>query len=373
MNRKFTKCLLLVVSAGIGLLACGKSSPSPSAPSAAAEATATANADGSLLKATPPTLKSPINGFRHQQGDPVVLTLQNAAASYLPNMSFSYRFELSTATGSVLQSTLVGGNTSGTTTLAIDSGLLEGEKTYQWRARAEHQGVAGPWSGVQSFVAPPNTGYIKGNELYDPLIDGRTVGTIHGPVTFIPGVGVRMDSPSSWIEYQLPQQLVEGEYSLLATNLSTISATEDPKWTIMSMREGQAPFNDNEYRMSIDKRGNGAIAWRFISGDNRGGAYIETFGAERQVYPFHENLTYFVRGSWFNQFFRVEFYEGGVGGQKIYDFGKGYDNLYQPFPHMVYIGRPWYPGERGEASTVDGEIVRQVWVSNRPRPAFANK
>jgi len=364
----------MIVMAAIGVVACGKSSPSPSAPSAAIAVSGGANPDGSTLKVSQPALVSPVNGARLNQGDKIVLTVSNAKPLFAGSVPLLYRFELvgpSPGTG-VVQSTVVAGGGS-TTSLEIDPSILEGEKTYTWRARAAYQGALGPWSSPTSFIAPQNSGYIRGSELYDPLIDGKTVGTIHGEVTFIPGVGAKMENPDSWIEYELPQQLVEGEYSLLATNLQTISASEDPKWTIMSMREGTAPFNDNEYRMSIDKRGNGAIAWRFISGNNNAGAYIETVGAERYVYPFHENLTYFVRGSWFNNFFRVEFYEGGVGGKSIYDFGKGYDNVYQPFPHMVYIGRPWNPGERGEASTVSGEIVRQVWVSSRPRPAFANK
>jgi len=352
--------------------ACGKSSPSPSAPSAAIAVSGAANPDGSTLKVSQPTLVSPINGFKFTQGDKIVLNLSNAKPLYAANVPLSYRFELSASGGGVLQSTLVAGGPT-TTSLEIDGSNLEGEKTYQWRARAEYQGIAGPWSGVQSFIAPQSTGYIHADEIYDPLINGTTVGTIHGSVTFIPGVGVQINGANSWIEYTLGNQITSGEYSLLVTNLSTISATEDPKWTVMSMAEAGAPFNDNAYRMSVDKRGNGAIAWRFISGNPGSGQYIETFSAERLAYPFHESLTYFVEATWRDNFFNVLFQEGGVGGTTIYNYGKGYNGVYQPYPHVVYIGRPWNAGERGEPSSVDGEIVRQVWVSTRPRPAFANK
>ena len=59
-------------------------------------------------------------------------------------------------------------------------------------------------------------------------------------------------------------------------------------------------------------------------------------------------------------------------GQNIYNFGKPYDGFYRPEPHVVYAGGG--PARAGlEAQTVPGMIIRQIWVSERPRPAFANK
>jgi hypothetical protein len=182
---------------------------------------------------------------------------------------------------------------------------------------------------------------------------------------------VQLLSAGSYISYQLPQTLVEGEYSALITNLSVISPNEDPKWRMMTMREGDAAINDNEYRMSVDKRGNGAVAWRFLTGSTS--KYIETVGSERQVRAFHENLTYFVQATWRDGFFNVLIRENGFDGQDIYDFGKPYASLYQPLPHMVFIGSPYNSGERGEVSSVQDMIIRQVWVSGRPRPASLNK
>ena len=74
-------------------------------------------------------------------------------------------------------------------------------------------------------MASASGGYIRGNEIYDPLIDGKTVGTINGPAHFIPGVGLRLDDPGSYVEYQLPDQLTGGEYSALVSNLSVVSST----------------------------------------------------------------------------------------------------------------------------------------------------
>lgn len=366
-------------------VACGKQPASPSSPStqpaSPSSPSTTALASGALdavtganLKATAPAPVSPINGAKAPDNAEVTLLTNNATTSYATGIPLSYRFEIYSGTTRVYESALVPSGTGSTTSHTIDTNIqLEGDKTYTWRVRAEHEGNAGPWSASAAFIAPVIGGYIKGNELYDPLVNGRTIGTIHGPVTFIPNVGVRMDSDESWIEYELPQPLMEGEYSALVSGLTRISQTEDPKWRVLTMREGRSAMNDNDYRMSIDKRGNGAIAWRFISGDNRAGRYIETIGSERVTHRFQDHLTYLVRTSWFGNFFRAQYIEGGVEGTTVYDFGKRYGGVYAPSPHMVYVGSPWVAGDRGEPSTVDGMIVRQVWVSARPRPAFANK
>jgi hypothetical protein len=209
--------------------------------------------------------------------------------------------------------------------------------------------------------------------VYDPLVDGTTVGTIHGPVTFIPGQGVRLDSHHSYIEYAMPQTMPSGEFSILLTGLGVISHTDDPKWRVLTAREGSSAINDNAYRMSVDKRGNGAVAWRFITGDPTAGSYIETVGAQREIVAFHEDLTYFLQASWGGGAFRVLYQENGVGGTTVYDGGAGYRGEYTPFPFNAYLGSPYQPGDRGEPASVEGMVVRQVWISPQPRPAHANQ
>ena len=45
---------------------------------------------------------------------------------------------------------------------------------------------------------------------------------------------------------------------------------------------------------------------------------------------------------------------------------------YEPNPHVIYLGAP--VGRSGlDGASVDNMIIRQVWVSPRPRPSFANK
>ena len=378
MGRMFRFGSAFVCVAVIAM-ACGKSSPSPTSPSASAPgasasvtaAGVAALADGSAggaLKVSSPTPVSPING---QKPDlELILVARNATALYAPGtVPLSYVFEILTPSGvSVHTSPVVPGNASGTTSYKPDASL-NGDQAYQWRARAQYQSNAGPWSTSASFIAPQTKGYIQGSELYDPLINGTTVGTVHGPVTFIPGVGARLDTFDSWITYTLPTPLQNGEYSMLVTGVET--NTEGNKTRIMAMAEGYGDVSDNPARMTVEKRGDsppGAIAWRFITSADQ----IDTVGAERVVREFDANVVYLWQADWHCCTFWVRIVSGGANGNEIYSFGKDYEGFYRPDTHVIYAGGG--PARGGpESQTVPGMIVRQIWVSERPRPAFANK
>jgi len=363
----------VVASLFVAVSCSSRQSASLTSPSTAGTIGVGLNADGSSLKVSAPTTLSPANGVRLPNQSPVVLVLTNSTGVYSTTIGVSYQFEVLTAGGQVAYTSPLVAQGSGSTTSHTVSIQLDGEAPYTWQARAVYQGISGPVSARASFFAPPTEGYIKDNELYDPLINGKTVGDIHGAVKFIPNVGIQMVDSKSYVEYRLPKTLVDGEYSAIYTNLSVISPNEDPKWRLMTMREGNAAINDNIYRMSVDKRGNGAVAWRFVSGNNGSGEYIETIGQEREVQAFHEALDYFVQASWRGGYFNVLIKENGFNGQSLYNRGKFYDRLYQPLPHMIFIGSPYAPGDRGEASTVAEMIARQIWVSPNARPSGINK
>jgi hypothetical protein len=279
----------------------------------------------------------------------------------------TYRFEIQNTSGTKVYE--FGGVAEGASTTSHSSNAsLTADQTYRWRARAEYQGFVGPWSSLASFVAPTTDGYISGNELYDPLINGKTIGEIHGPVTFIPGLGVRLEGQDSYISYELPQTLTEGEFSILVTNLA--ENTEGGKTKLMGMAQGYSDIVTNDRRMTIEKRGDppGIIAWRLITH----GDQVDTEGAEREHYPFNPNQHYLWQATWRNNFFNLLIREGGVNGGIIYDKGKHFDGRpYDPVPHVVYLGAP--VGRSGlEGASVNGVVIRQVWVSSRPRPASAN-
>ena len=363
--------IAIITLSALGLsVACSKSSPNLTSPSAVRPGTANAADDGSTLKVAAPTPQSPVNNQAIAAGNDLTLVVTNASTTFGTAAALTYRFEIHNTAGVLAYGSppIAGGSAGTTSHLLPDSVALEAEKRYDWRARAEFEGETGPWSNSASFIAPNTTGYIRGNELYDPLINGQTVGQINGPVTFIPGVGAKLESNQSYISYQLPQTLTEGEFSILVTGMPT--NTEGHKTKLFAMGEGYSDIVTNNRRMTVEKRGDpaGIIAWRFISHLSR----IETVGAERVRRNFDENRHYFWQAIWRSGFFSVRIREDGVDGNTMYHFGKPFEGAYDPSPHVIYVGAP--TGRSGPlAASVDHVIIRQVWVSGRPRPGFANR
>ena len=366
MMRKYAA--LTAVAVAMFATACTKGSEAPASPSTSVPADASAAADGSTLKATAPTPQSPINNQQPSSLD-VVLTVGNVTAKYGGTISPTYRFEVFNSGGSlVYQVAGVPAGGSGVTAHTITA-ALDGDQPYTWQARAELGTAIGPWSARAAFVAPASTGYIRGSELYDPLMNGKTVGTMVGPLTFIPGVGLKFESQESYVSYVLPQTLNEGEFSLLVTGMP--ANTDGDKTKLFAMGEGFDDIVTNNRRMTVEKRGDpaGIIAWRFITHDDQ----VDTEGADRVFYNFLANQTYFWQATWRANRFSLVIKEGGVDGREVYNKGKNFvGRAYDPTPHVIYLGAP--VGRSGAAgASVDQAIIRQVWVSGRARPTFASR
>src|SRR5262245_39950837 len=180
-------------------LACSKESPSPASPSASSPSSTAAAADGSTLKVPAPTLVSPVSDAKL---DDVPVLKANAVNSTYGSSAcaLAYEFELYDPNNVKLPTDI-----QASPTLTY-TGQLAFEARHTWRVRATCQTsnprAVGPWSATGSFISSTG-GYIRGSEVYDPLINGKTVGQIHGPVQFIPNVGVKLLSESSWITYPL--------------------------------------------------------------------------------------------------------------------------------------------------------------------------
>ena len=326
------------------------------------------------MKVGAPTPAAPGNnsllGEDQSATDGVGTTLVATAptAMYDASVNLSYDFEIYDAANVKIR----------TAVLASPRWSIQGLKfnsRYSWRVRAASSTTItpdtafGPWSDTWSFTTPEevSTGFIRGNELYDPLVNGKTVGTPNGSVEFIPGVGIRLNELTSYVAYQLGQTLREGEFSLLVTDLPT--RTSGGKTKLMAMAEGFADIVTNERRMTVEKRDDGTIAWRLITHLDQ----VDTEGADRERVTFHEDLVYFFKVTWRNNFFNVAIKEGGASGKTIYEKGKHFEgSAYDPDPHVVYLGAP--VGRSGpDGASVPGVTIRQVWVSGRARPAYANK
>ena len=345
-------------------IACGDGSKNPSSPSGVSNGSNSkmdAAADGSTLKATPPEPVSPANNSTLEDASNIVLRVNPATLKFTNGVPLRYRFQLLNG------STVVREFSTGGRTWTLDD--LEINTSYNWRARAEARGAFGPWSATWAFRTPDEPeGYMRPGELYDPLYKGETVGTRIGATAFVKGKGIHILNQGGRVEYVLPDTVESGEFSMLITNLRT--NTEGEKTKIMSMAEGRSDITTNDRRMTVEKRGNppGIIAWRFISHRSQ----IDTIGAQRVKRDFDPKKTYLWISSWRNQRFEVRILEGGANGREIYRFGKPFRGAYDPTPHIAWVGGP--PGRSGmNSGSVDGMIVRQVWLSSRPRPAFANR
>jgi hypothetical protein len=349
-------------------IACSKQSSTPASPTSTAAANTAANADGSMLKSSPPIPQSPINNAR-PDGPDITLRVANAGIKYGTGqgVAFTYRFLVYNAANVPVYNAITPGGA--TTTAHTLTAPLEGDQSYSWQARVEFQGESGPWSPRATFIAPQTGGYIRGNELYDPLINGKTIGNKHGALTFIPGVGVTLESQTSYIDYQLDSTLSEGEFSMLVTNMPT--NTDGGKTKLFAMGQGYDDIVTNDRRMTVEKRGDpaGEVAWRFITHDDQ----VDTEGAERRVVNFNPSLVYLFKATWRNNRFGLEIREGGVGGRTVYNMAKNFNGrAYDPSPHVIYLGAP--VGRSGEdGASVDHATIRQVWVSARERPTFANQ
>jgi hypothetical protein len=264
-----------------------------------------------------------------------------------------------------------------------DSGLMNGpsfkvtavldfKKRYTWHARAEYHGAVGPWSSTASFVSPEG-GYIRGNEVFDPLVNVKTVGEAMGAVTFLPGEGVRLDTAASFVRYVIPQTITAGEFSMEVKGLRANAPGNKTK--VFGMQQGFGDFITDPYRVDIQYRGAAgsppnAITFRALYGSaTKLSLRYEPDTATRyaSVYLLDPNTTYYWKATWGSEF-RVIVKEGGINGNAIYNVGVPTPNgTYSPSPHVAYLGAP--VGRSGdESASIAGATYRNVWISARPRP-----
>jgi hypothetical protein len=332
---------------------CGRQAPSPTSPTGIVPGS-TAAEDGVTLKATAPTPLSPINDVKLDS--PPVLTASPATLKFSEG-ALQYRFQVFNEAGVLVHDSGVVSGTSYTVTTALDA-----EKRHTWRVRAELQGHTGPWSANGSFIAPAGA-YLIGNELRDPLTNGRTIGMAFD-VTFVPGVGVMLNGQSSYVEWTLQQTLEAGEFSVILTNMGE----GDYPWKtkVMSMLQGDGVnVTDNLYRLTIDKR----TLWADQGARVRYTIRVDDDSYEVKGGPqgWDSKQIYFWKFEWGNEFSRLRVYEGGVNGPLKEDLSTPYDDVYRPNPHVIRLGSV---GGRGGDDTHPLVIARNVWVSSRPRPPF---
>lgn len=349
------------------VLACSKNSESPTSPAPTDPSSAGAYPDGSTLKANPPTPQSPTN---NAQPDNLVLTAGKATAKFNPASAagYAYQFAIRNSAGNTVCSSPVipGGSDSSVSWTPSCNPALEFDTPYTWRIRATYLGANSSWSADASFRSAAG-GYIRGDELFDPLTNGKTVGQAIG-TQFTPD-GIELLDHGSRVTYQLPVTLREGEFSLMAKGYDEGSPGDKTK--IMSMQEGGGDITTNDYRMTVEKRGRsysvpGAVTYRIITG----GGEHSIFDGARFGVGFSDERWYFWRFSWRDGSARLEVREDGPRGRAIYDVSVNtHGRAYKPETHVLHLGAPI--GRAGPIdASIPGTIYKNVWASSRPRPVF---
>lgn len=342
---------------------------SPVSPNAALLGSGAAGPNGETLKIGAPATVSPTGGARSDIG--LVLVVGNVTGQYT-TFPVTYRYEIRNAAGTTVATGTQAAGSGSQTSIAVNNASLAFDADHSWRVRAEFSGAFGPWSAAASFKSPAGS-YINGNEVLDLLSDGKTVGQAAGSVTFVPGVGARMNDGTGYIAYPLPQNLQEGEFSFMATNVDEGNPGDKSK--VMSMGEGcHDDVTDNDYRNTLEVRGSiytypGMISWRIITGDA-----VEHHG---RITDSHRTPMSWNRNDW--HFFKL-FWRTGRAGYEIRRGGPDGPILdaqthntsghpYRPVPHCVYVGAP--ATRAGIINqTHPGQTVRNVWISGNSRPSF---
>ena len=146
MIRFFHTATIRIAAAAIAALSVAgcSSSSTPLSPAA----TPSVSVPDASLKASAPTVQSPVNDARSSSLSSTPLVAGAATPQYT-SMTLQYRFQVfNDATALVVDSGLMNSPAYTVTT------TLTPLKRYTWRVRAEYQGAAGPWSTSGSFTTP---------------------------------------------------------------------------------------------------------------------------------------------------------------------------------------------------------------------------
>jgi hypothetical protein len=232
---------------------------------------------------------------------------------------------------------------------------------YNWRARAEYQGEAGPWSTSSSFITEDPA------IVNDPLTNGVTVGSRIGGV-FVAGQGWQARSTSDGIDYNIPTcDSCTVEFDI--TNIGKgegVCCNADLKF--LSMGDSNAfgnfsAFRDHDWKMHVVQRADGdgtglEIIWRNggVGNGNPGDHRIKMLGGGPD---FRNSSVFHFVVKWTRSGYNISV--GTNGGPQDEYLSDGFGQYaYAPPNHRISLG--CYP--RNE--TISGAIYRNVKVIKNP-------
>jgi hypothetical protein len=363
--------VLPLVLAGLVSACGGSKSPTspttPTGPATLSKPAADSPSDGEQLDNIRPTLTI-VNGTSNQAG------AKTYEFQISDNTAFTASLNDNVFFASTVDATGIAEDPSGKTkyTVTVD---LQPTTLYYWRARTVQGTSNSDWSDSRSFKTK-QVGYNKPGALYDPLVNGETVGTIGGSgnITWVPGQGIRMNDQLAYVVYTLPQVFSSGEISAEVTGLAP--GGSPGKGRIFSILDRLGVLASSaRHSINVQYRGVGGapdncIAWKAILGDNSHSVEPNTTERYRSVYILDPSKVYLWQAFWTPTSVRVVVKEGGATGSVLYDFQDSADSGttdWNPAVMYAFVGtnNATYTGFDG---TRVGMTFRNLWVGSTPRP-----
>lgn len=316
---------------------------------------------------TPPTIEGPTGDVQLGTLRPT-LTVRNGTSSVAGSRTYEFQISDRADFSVVLGASQAGvpEGTDGTTSYLVANDLQPSTRMY-WRARFTQGSDTSDWSETGQFRTKL-MGFNRPGELYDPLVHDETIGAIVGSTTFMGARGLRLNTPSSWVQYQLAATLPSGEISVEVEGLAPNNP--GPKARIFSMMDNAPNLFYSKYLFNVQYRGaqgnpDNAISYKVLMGDNDL-KYEPDLGTRlASVRSLNPSTTYLWTATW-GSTFRLVVREGGANGPVIYDHSESTPGSYTPSPHIVMLGAN-DPIE--ESGSYGGAIYRNLWVGSGPRPA----
>jgi hypothetical protein len=330
---------------------------------------------GSVTLTTPAPI-SPVNGEQLSTLRPT-LTVQNTASSSQSGTR-TYEFQISDGIDFSLGSSLTSSflvavsqtgvpeGSDGRTSFTAGQELQPATRMY-WRARAVQGSTSSDWTSPAMFKTKL-VGYNRPGELYDPLIHSESIGRVEGTHTWIPGKGLRLDTERSYVRYQLGEAMTTGEFSVEVEGLQPNGPNHKLKIFSMNDRDGDISFSDmgmsTMYR-GVDGNPANCIAFKAVFGSQSRIAEPDRSQRNAAITMLVPSRTYFWKATWGSDF-RLVVLDGGVNGNSIY-------NLAISEGGTLRGSYAWLGSSQAvsgtDAGTFPGATYRNLWISNKPRPA----
>jgi hypothetical protein len=214
---------------------------------------------GATASLTAPAIESPAANAQLNTLRPT-LTVRNGSSTVAGARTYEFQisdradFAASTsAVHALVSRTGVPEGGGGTTSLTLDQDLPATTRMF-WRARVVQGTASSDWSEAGSFMTR-RIGFNRDGALYDPLIHGETIGTVIGPATFVDGQGLRLESGTAYVRYQLPRTVSTGEFSMEVRGLRPNGPGD--KLKIFSMLDGTGDLLNSKFQAAAHYRGIG--------------------------------------------------------------------------------------------------------------------